>query len=60
MREREKEKVTHVRGIKKQGQGLCPVEISTGHVRIWTRVHYLTYSLETSIGHKPHHSLNRA
>ena len=47
------------------GKGLCPVEVSTGHVRIqtrvqewicvqeWTRVHNPMCPVETSTGHKP-------
>ena len=42
------------------GHGLCPVEISTEHVQIWTRVqewthvHHLTCPVETSTRHKSH------
>ena len=46
------------KGYKKR-KGLCLVEVSTGHVRIrtrvqeWTCVHNLTCLVETSTGHKP-------
>ena len=36
------------------GHGLYPIEISTGHVWIWTRVHHLTYPVKTSTGYKTH------
>ena len=40
-------------GIKIKGHSLCPVRISTRHIRIRTRVHNLTCPVETSTGHKP-------
>ena len=39
---------------KKKGHGLCPVEISTGHIRIRTRIHHPTCPVQTSTGHKSH------
>ena len=34
------------------GSGLCPVEVSTGHVRLWTRVRIRMCPVEILTGHK--------
>ena len=47
-------------GANDYRKGLCPVEVSTGHVRIqtdvqeWTLLKNSTCPVKTSTGHKPH------